>query len=369
MSENEAQTCPKCGVPTKEGDVFCRACGTKHLTSANGIKPPAEAKRVCQNCGNTLRPAARFCDLCGEECVRMRRERGGGKRRRSGCLVILAAVLLWLAAGVSAIAIYEVSRDMSFKEILASIRGGSPSVPEDKGAGEKLSDIPSVPKHAEAVSEDEGLEEKPDENSGAVVSDDSYETVIPRGSLPIAMPLAEDETNETNMPLPDLQEGPKFPENTDENSRPDESDDGAESVENTPSVEERSEVIVVSPSNASAKNEDDAVSSEDGRRDSGVWSGQDSEGYSTVSANDRFFTSSQTPSLRGIVTADKVRVRSAPNTDSRIKRQLDSGAEVELIRRFSPGKEQYYWFEVRDSNGSGWIYGEFIKPEAGSNKK
>jgi hypothetical protein len=47
---------------------------------------------------------------------------------------------------------------------------------------------------------------------------------------------------------------------------------------------------------------------------------------------------------------------------------LNSEAEIELVRRFSSGKDPYYWFGVRDSEGSGWIYGEFIKPEAGGNE-
>ena len=343
MSEKEAQTCPKCGTPSKEGDVFCRVCGTRHSGGVSEIKPPQEVKRVCPNCGNALRPAARFCDLCGEECVKVRRERRRGKRKKSECFLIFAAVaLLWLAAGVSAIAVYDASKNMSLKKVLTLITDklSSPD-PED-----------------EAAKEEPGRE-------AAAASKDTYESVISYDSLPVA-------ETKTNMPLSESRPGgenePDATVSADDGSLSDERDEGV-GAENMPGAA-GAPAVLASPLNVSPESGDETVSvaSADERRDSGAWTGQDSEGYSTVAADDRFFTPSQTPSLRGIVTANHVRVRSAPNTSSRIKRQLDSGAEVELVRRFSSGNEGYYWFEVRDSAGSGWIYGEFINPEAGDNK-
>jgi predicted nucleic acid-binding Zn ribbon protein len=348
MSENETQICPKCGAPAKEGDVFCRACGAKHLAGVSETKPPREVKRVCPNCGNTLRPAARFCDLCGEECVKMQRERRRRKRKKSGCFLVFAAVLLWLAAVVSAIVIYDAVRDKSPKKVLTIIW-----------------------ENFFASDSDEGAKEETGETSGAAVSEDSYEIVISYDTLPVVTPIAEDEPD---ISPPDLrssgEERQNPPENSDEGSRtgdPGERDEVTDTAKSASSGAESDSVVLVSPLSASLESRD-AGASEDKRQDSGAWTEQDSEGYSTVAADDRFFTSSQTPSLRGIVTADHVRVRSAPNTASRIRRQLDSGAEVELVRRFSSGKERYYWFEVRDSGGSGWIYGEFIKPEAGGSE-
>jgi predicted nucleic acid-binding Zn ribbon protein len=357
MSENEAQACPKCGAPAKEGDVFCRACGVRRAAGVNEIKPPSEARRICQNCGNALRPAARFCDVCGEECVKVRRERRGGKHKRSGCFLIVAAVLLWLAAGVSAIAIYEASRDTSFREILNSVKENFfASDPGDSGSGDSGSE------NSGAVSEE--AKEEPGVAEEADVSENSPETTISNDSLPVAMPIAVDDTD-VSQPDPrpsgdEEQTGQNSPENTNEDSPP-AVPDGMNGRADAPRNTSSGAAVLASPLSAPTENEDET-------QGSGAWSEQDAEGYSTVSANDRFFTSSQTPSLLGIVTADGVRVRSAPNTTSRIKKQLDGGTEVELVRRFSSGKEQYYWFEVRDSDGSGWIYGEFIKPEADGNK-
>ncbi|MDR1579628.1 MAG: SH3 domain-containing protein [Synergistaceae bacterium] len=361
MSENEAQTCQKCGAPAKEGDVFCRACGIKHLSEVSGIKPPAEIKRVCLNCGNALRPAARFCDLCGEECVKMRRERRGGKHKRGGCFLILAAVLLCFAAGISAVAIYDVSRNMSLKGVLTFLR-------ENLFASD---------------SADEEAEEEPDGGSAAAVSEDLYGIVVPNDSLTAVAPIAEDERD---MSSPDVQpgreEGTNPPENTyeGEGSRPGDSgerDERADGVENTLSDAGSGAMVLASPLNVSAESsplnispesEDQTASAGSERRVPGAWTERDSDGYSTVATGDEFFTSSQAPELLGVVTGRRVNVRSAPNTDSRIKRQLDSGAEVELVRRFSSGKEPYYWFEVRSFGESGWIYGQFIRPESGGSE-
>ncbi|MDR1134468.1 MAG: zinc ribbon domain-containing protein [Synergistaceae bacterium] len=354
MSENETQICPKCGAPAKEGDVFCRGCGARHFDGTSEVKPAKEAERLCPNCGNALRPAARFCDLCGEECVKVRHVRRRGKRK-NWCFLILAAVLLWLVAGVSAVAIYEASKDMSRKGILASIRDNffAPAQ-EDK-----------------QVKEDK---DEPDAGNGAVVSEDSREAAISYDSPPLAAPIAEDETDASPpAPRPNVEDEPDSPVSAEGNSPSGERDEErTDAAENTTSADGGA-LVLAAPLSASSESEDETVSVSDERqgseqRDSGAWTEQDSEGYSTVSASDRFFTSAQTPSLRGTVTADHVRVRSAPNTNARIKRQLDRGAEVELVRRFSSGNDGYYWFEARDAGGSGWIYGEYIKPETGSGR-
>jgi hypothetical protein len=352
MSENIAQICPKCGAASKEGDVFCRVCGTRHLAGINEIKPPSEARRICQNCGNMLRPAARFCDLCGEECVKLWRERRGWRRKVSWCFLILAAALLWLAAGVSSIAIYNASKDASFRGVLTFMR-------------ETL----FAPASEISRAGDEAAEMEPDGGGWVDISEDSYETVISNDILPAVTPITVDDS--VISPQQDdeaRQTGQNSPENTDDGPPLSDGKEGADAAAgNTSSDTETGAMVLASPLSVSPESDDAAVSA-DGRQDSGAWTAQDSEGYSIVAANDRFFTSSQIPSLRGIVTGDNVRVRSAPNTASRIKKHFDKGAEVELVRRFSSGKEQYYWFEARDSGESGWVYGEFIKPEAGDNK-
>ncbi|MDR3166284.1 MAG: zinc ribbon domain-containing protein [Synergistaceae bacterium] len=339
MSENETQTCLKCGAPAKEGDAFCRRCGTKHFGGASGMKPFPEVERVCPNCGNTLRSAARFCDLCGEECVKVRHERRRRKRKK-GCFLLFAAILLWLVGVVSAIAIYDASKNMSFKKILTLIC-------EDFSAPD-----PEVKR----------TEEEPDGGKAAAVSETPYEKAVSydRLPLPTATPIAEDETEMSETSSLDLalgalplngEEEANDPGNTDDGSSLGESDD----MRTSTSFDAETDTSVPAADRQEAAGAD-------------VWTEQDSEGYSTVAAADRFFTSSQIPSLRGTITTNRVRVRSAPNTASRIKRQLGRGTEVELIRRFSSGNDRYYWFEARDSAGSGWIYGEFVKPETGGNK-
>ncbi|MDR0654497.1 MAG: SH3 domain-containing protein [Synergistaceae bacterium] len=355
MSENETQTCPKCGAPAKEGDVFCRSCGAKHFSGVSEIKPPPEIKRVCPNCGNTLRPAARFCDLCGEECVKVRRERRRGKRKKSGCFFIFVVLLLCLVAGVSAIVGYGVSKNMSFKEtckdILISVWGNLfASAPE----GEE-------PKEAK---------EEPDGAGGTAVSEDPYERAISNDSLTVVTPIAEDEPD---MSPPDLrpggEEGQNPSGNTDGGSTLAERDEErSDTAENMSSDADSGAFVLASPLDATPESGDETAPAEGDRQGSSMWTEQDSEGYSTVAADDRFFTASQTPSLRGTVAGNRVNVRSAPNTASRVKGQMNNGAEVEIVRRFSSGKERYYWFEVHDSGGSGWVYGEFIKPEMGENK-
>ncbi|MBO5447700.1 MAG: zinc ribbon domain-containing protein [Ruminococcus sp.] len=49
--------CPTCGLPYKEGEKFCPACG--------GKLPVLIKRNVCKMCGNTLIGAPAFCNICG----------------------------------------------------------------------------------------------------------------------------------------------------------------------------------------------------------------------------------------------------------------------------------------------------------------
>ncbi|MBR1863560.1 MAG: zinc ribbon domain-containing protein [Ruminococcus sp.] len=49
--------CPTCGLPVKEGERFCNACGSR--------LPHIVKQSFCPVCGNTLLEGARVCNLCG----------------------------------------------------------------------------------------------------------------------------------------------------------------------------------------------------------------------------------------------------------------------------------------------------------------
>lgn len=62
------RVCTCCGAPIDEGEKFCMACGT-----------PVEIKKIdrsrfCPQCGNLLAPDAMFCDVCGREAVKPKKE-------------------------------------------------------------------------------------------------------------------------------------------------------------------------------------------------------------------------------------------------------------------------------------------------------
>jgi hypothetical protein len=49
--------CPTCGLPVKEGERFCAACG--------GKLPVIVKQKTCKMCGNTLIEGETFCSVCG----------------------------------------------------------------------------------------------------------------------------------------------------------------------------------------------------------------------------------------------------------------------------------------------------------------
>jgi hypothetical protein len=113
-----------------------------------------------------------------------------------------------------------------------------------------------------------------------------------------------------------------------------------------------------------------AVSSADAVPDNDaeyVWSAWDAEGYSSLIAEGRFLSPDETPSMAGVVSGDRVRMRAAPNTSARIMWQFDNGVSLNVLRRYLSGTERYYWFEVGRVGEAGWIYGEFLKVASGEN--
>ncbi len=58
------ERCPNCGVETKEGAIFCAACGTK-LPELPAEEIEAADGKICKKCGQPLNEEAIFCPGCG----------------------------------------------------------------------------------------------------------------------------------------------------------------------------------------------------------------------------------------------------------------------------------------------------------------
>ena len=77
-TEGMQKVCPNCRNPWREGDKYCRYCGSP-MTAPSYIEfemtciygpPPVERKHVCQSCGYTWTTCAmldreRRCPKCG----------------------------------------------------------------------------------------------------------------------------------------------------------------------------------------------------------------------------------------------------------------------------------------------------------------
>ena len=56
--------CPKCGKELKDGQKFCRNCGTPVVAKSQPASPNQQTN-VCAKCGNPLKPGQKFCMKCG----------------------------------------------------------------------------------------------------------------------------------------------------------------------------------------------------------------------------------------------------------------------------------------------------------------
>jgi uncharacterized protein YgiM (DUF1202 family) len=89
-----------------------------------------------------------------------------------------------------------------------------------------------------------------------------------------------------------------------------------------------------------------------------VWSDADAQGYSSLIASDP--SSGGEPKLEGTVTGDRVRLRSAPNTDSRIINHYNKGVKVEITQRYVSAREEHPWYNIRINGRAGWMYGQYV---------
>jgi hypothetical protein len=91
-----------------------------------------------------------------------------------------------------------------------------------------------------------------------------------------------------------------------------------------------------------------------------VWGAQDEDGISVPVLPDGA-PALDLPAFHGSVTGSKVRLRAQPSTKARVLDALERGDRVDIMRRFSSGKERFVWYNVRTGKGVGWIYGEFVR--------
>jgi hypothetical protein len=88
-----------------------------------------------------------------------------------------------------------------------------------------------------------------------------------------------------------------------------------------------------------------------------TWSDADARGYSKPVSRS---SSNKEPVLDGTVLGDRVRLRSEPNTDSRVIRHFNKGVKVEITRRYTTALEEYPWYNIKANGRSGWMYGQYV---------
>ncbi len=97
------KSCPKCGKPMEDDELFCSACGAKYEEPApEAPASPAEVPAFCPNCGERLPEGTVFCPNCGTD-IRTGRASAGTKagknsHRAVGIAAVLAAAALIAAA-------------------------------------------------------------------------------------------------------------------------------------------------------------------------------------------------------------------------------------------------------------------------------
>jgi RNA polymerase subunit RPABC4/transcription elongation factor Spt4 len=72
-------------------------------------------------------------------------------------------------------------------------------------------------------------------------------------------------------------------------------------------------------------------------------------------------------SLPGSVTGNRIRLRSEPNSNSKILGVLSRGDILEVIGRCSSGRGKFHWYNVNHGDLSGWMYGEYVRVEEKEN--
>jgi hypothetical protein len=96
-----------------------------------------------------------------------------------------------------------------------------------------------------------------------------------------------------------------------------------------------------------------------------IWTESDSTGHSRLVA---IREGGAVPaSLPGSVTGTRIRLRAAPNSNSKILGQLNRGDIIEVIGRSSSGRGKFHWYNVNYGDLSGWIYGEYLRVEEKEN--
>ncbi|MDR3166283.1 MAG: SH3 domain-containing protein [Synergistaceae bacterium] len=91
-----------------------------------------------------------------------------------------------------------------------------------------------------------------------------------------------------------------------------------------------------------------------------AWGAQDEDGISVLVLSDGA-PALGLLSFPGSVSGGRVRLRAEPSTKAHTLGVLKRGDRVDIVRRFSSGKERFVWYNVRTERGVGWMYGEFVR--------
>ena len=363
-------SCNICGAPIHESDVFCRKCGTKRKLAA--VKKEIF---LCPNCGSMPRAGARFCDMCGVDFNEPEqgeaRPRVDGKRKKKGCLRVLLPLILLLGIAGAVITNWD-----KVKPIIADFRDYIMSrefvaryfgtfqpaeSPEDISSAEQLPVVSPDPDEEILSPADEGGEE----DSGGILPDIAEDTEEPIIIIAVPVPVEPDDDLPDSFVSPDSADSPDSPEPSGDLPEPIEPpDDSPESIE-------PSDDSPVSPDSADSPDLPEAQAEAEALPTAPevVWTERDQDGYSFLSRGNRFTPDDETLSIPGVVSADRVRVRNMPSTErGRILRQLNTGVQVDVTRRFASGGERYYWFQILHAGEIGWVYGEFLRVESTDNE-
>jgi uncharacterized protein YgiM (DUF1202 family) len=91
-----------------------------------------------------------------------------------------------------------------------------------------------------------------------------------------------------------------------------------------------------------------------------VWSDADARGYSNLVPSDAPSAAATGAVLNGTVLGDRVRLRSEPNTNSKIINHHNKGVKVEIMRRYTAAGDEYPWYNIKVKGRVGWMYGQYI---------
>lgn len=104
MLDTKESKCTSCGAPYKLGQRFCKYCG-------------AQLGNICNNCGVSLGPDAKFCTKCGVSVTRSPKEKVPAVLKSNSLapslLPLLIVMLVFLVVGIGGLIYWQLGQDRS----------------------------------------------------------------------------------------------------------------------------------------------------------------------------------------------------------------------------------------------------------------